>query len=334
MTPNLLDYLCDPVDRSPLSLKDAIYETSGEISSGTLVSGSGRTYPIRDGVPRFATPEVQQSVVSFGDEWNSFNFDEFRINWADLSMKHTFGGLDVFQGKVVVDAGAGSGIQSRWISEAGARHVIALELSHSVDDVMKRNLRGLPNVDVVQCSIDRPPIRNASIAGIVLCHNVIQHTQSVELTANALWNIVAPGGEFVFNCYPKNDKGVLRKLRLRLYSILRGFFAKRSFAFILGYSRLMAAIRFVPLLGWALEKSMFMVRGPVPPGPNYFRRAYRSTALNTFDCYGSHSYQHLKTEEEIRSLVHELQPDTGKVLNIDRYFQRPPPVGIALRLRK
>jgi hypothetical protein len=72
----------------------------------------------------------------------------------------------------------------------------------------------------------------------------------------------------------------------------------------------------------------------VPAGPGYLRRAYRSAALNTFDCYGSHSYQHLKTDDEIRALVSELQPDTSLVRNMDRYFLRPPPVGIALRLRK
>ena len=59
-----------------------------------------------------------------------------------------------------------------------------------------------------------------------------------------------------------------------------------------------------------------------------------AAALNTFDCYGAHRYQHLKTEEEIRDLVRSMQPDVAKVLNMDRYFLRPPPVGIALRLRK
>jgi hypothetical protein len=54
--------------------------------------------------------------------------------------------------------------------------------------------------------------------------------------------------------------------------------------------------------------------------------------LNTYDCYGSHSFQHLKSEAEIRALVSELQPDSSRVLNTDRYFQRPPPIGIALRL--
>ena len=330
----LLDYLCDPVDRTPLELRNPTYAPDGSITSGTLVSPTGRSFPIRDGVPRFAEPAMQQSVVSFGNEWNHFNFDEFRINWMEHTVKHTFGSIAEFKDKLVVDAGAGSGIQSRWISEAGARHVIALELSHAVDDVIKRNLAGLPNVDIVQCSIDAPPLRDASIAGIVICHNVIQHTPSVENTAHALWQLVADGGEFVFNCYPKNDQGLLRKLRFQLYLALRAFFVRRSFGLLLAYARIMAALRMVPLLGWFLEKSMLVIRGDVPAGPDYLRRAYRSAALNTFDCYGSHSYQHLKTDEEIRALVAALQPAPTRVLNADRYFLRPQPVGIALRVQK
>lgn len=334
MTPGLLHYLCDPVDRSPLELRNRQLGADGSIVSGRLVSRSGRSYPVRNGIPRFAGDEAQAHVASFGDEWNYFNFDDFRVNWTEHSVKNTFGSVDEFRGKTVVDAGGGSSIQSRWISEAGAKHVICLELSHSVDGVVTRNLAGVQGVDVVQCSIDQPPLRDASIEGIVLCHNVIQHTRSVEQTARALWRLVAPGGQFVFNCYPKNDQGIWRKLRLAVYTALRWFLVRRSFRFRLNYARIMGALRMVPLLGWLLEKSFVVVRGVVPPGPHYWRRAYKSTVLNTFDCYGAHTYQHMKSDDEIRALVRELQPDPAKVLNADRYFLRPPPIGIALRLKK
>ena len=82
-----------------------------------------------------------------------------------------------------------------------------MDLSHSVDDVVHRNLAGLKNVDVIQCSIDAPLLRDQCIDGMVYCHNVIQHTPSVEKTAHALFALTAPGGEFVFNCYPLNDQG-------------------------------------------------------------------------------------------------------------------------------
>ena len=333
MTPELLEYLCDPVDKSPLSLKDPVISQDGSIETGILVSAAGRSYPIMNGIPRFVEGDKRtESVDSFGDEWNYFNFDEFKLNWLNHTINNTFGGLEAFAGMIVVDCGAGSGIQSRWMAEAGALHVIALELSHSVDGVMRKNLKGMSNVDIVQCSIDSPPIKDQSVNGIVICHNVIQHTPSVEGTARALWRLVATGGEFVFNCYQKNDQGLFRKLRFVLYSVVRSVLSRAPFRVILWYARIMALLRFVPLIGFVLEKLGLMVRGDVPPGPDRWHRAYKSGVLNTYDCFGSHSYQHLKTDDEIKALVAELQPNLEKVLNADRYFMRPPPIGIALRL--
>ena len=196
---------------------------------------------------------------------------------------------------------------------------------------MRRNLVGIPNVDVVQCSIDRPPIKQGSIQ-LVMCHNVIQHTPSVERTARALWQLVAPGGEFVFNCYPMNDQGLLRRARFHLYTLLRALLSKRSYGFLMTYARTMSALRMVPVLGWVLEKGHFMVRGDVPAGPDWWARAYKAGVLNTFDCYGSHAYQHRKSDDEIKSLVRELAP--RRVENFDAYFARPQPIGIALRLFK
>lgn len=334
MNIDLLDYLCDPVDKGPLTLTDAVLSAPGQVQSGTLVSPSGRRFPIQDGIPRFVDLDgaSRASVESFGDEWNHFNFDDFKTNWLTHTVKNTFGTVAAFEGKVVVDCGAGSGMQTKWIAAAGARHVIALELSHSVDDVMQRNLRGMANVDIVQCSIDQPPLKARSIDSIVIYHNVIQHTPSVEGTARALWDLVGQGGEFVFNCYPKNDLGVIRKLRLAWYSLLRAVLSRCSFSVLLVYARIMACLRFIPLLGWFLEKAGFMVRGDVPAGPHWVHRAYKSGVLCTYDCYGSHSFQHLKTDAEIRALVAELQPDAGLVRNADRYFLRPQPIGCALRV--
>jgi SAM-dependent methyltransferase len=333
MNPDLLEYLCDPFDKSSLTLTEARYGEAGHIVQGTLVSSSGRRYAIRDGVPRFESDREQQDAVeSFGDEWNRFNFSDFRLNWLNHTVKNSFGSADAFRGKVIVDAGAGSGMQTRWIKEAGAKKVIALELSHAVDGIIKENLRGLDGVDVVQCSIDRPPIRDGAVNGIVICHNVIQHTPSVEGTARALWRLVGPGGEFAFNCYPKNDLGVIRKTRLGVYYVLRAILSRCPFWVRLKYAQIMSLLRFVPLLGFLCEKSHLMVRGDVPKGSRFLARCYKAGVLNTFDCYGAHAYQHLKTDDEIRNLVIELQPDSKKVLNFETYFLRPQPIGIALRL--
>jgi hypothetical protein len=99
----------------------------------------------------------------------------------------------------------------------------------------------------------------------------------------------------------------------------------------------MAFLRLIPVLGVVLEKSYFCVMGNVPKLPNEsvwanMERRFRNTALNTFDCYGSHSFQHQKSDDEIRALVKAMQPDASKVLNLNKYFQRPAPIGCALRV--
>lgn len=338
MTPFLLQFLCEPETKAPLVLVDATHDSEGNIVSGTLVTTAGKRYPIINGIPRFVDFVPTKTVESFGDEWNHFNFTDFKVNWLEHTVANTFGNTDVFQGKLIVDAGGGSGAQTKWFAEYGARHVIMLDLSHSVDDVVKRNLAGIKNVDVIQCSIDAPPLRDLSIDGIVYCHNVIQHTPSVEKTAHALYALTAPGGEFVFTCYPLNDQGLVRWVRFHLiYKSLRAVLSRMPFGIIMLYARLMAALRLVPGLGTFLEKSGFCVQGDVPriAGETTWQRLqrrFKTTSLNTFDNFGSHQYQHHKSDDAIRTLVGAMQTDAVKVLNMGKYFLRPKSIGCALRV--
>ena len=341
MTPLLLTYLCDPITKKDLRLTEAIWK-DGRIEAGYLESPDGVKYPISRGIPRFANRSRQESVESFGDEWNHFNFTDFQLNWLTHTVANTFGSKDVFRDKIVVDAGGGSGAQSLWILESGAKHVVMLELSHSVDDVVVRNIdsKRFPNFDVIQCSIDAPPIKDNSIAGMVYCHNVIQHTPSVENTARALFRIVAPGGEFVFNCYGRNDQGFFRWVRFHcIYTPLRYLLSKLSFGSLLNYARIAAVLRLVPIVGYVMEKTHLCVQGDVPILPaetlsQRLKRRYKTTMLNTFDSYGSHSYQHHKSDDEIRNLIASLQSDPQKILNTEKYFSRPAPIGCALRIQK
>lgn len=138
MTPFLLQLLCEPITKAPLHLLDATFDAEGNIFAGDLVTDAGRRYPIINGIPRFVNCELTTSVKSFGDEWNYFNFTDFKVNWLSHTVANTFGSTDAFQGKLIVDAGGGSGAQTKWFAEYGAKHVIMMDLSHSVDDVVDR----------------------------------------------------------------------------------------------------------------------------------------------------------------------------------------------------
>jgi SAM-dependent methyltransferase len=340
MNPDLLDWLADPASGARLTLVDPESDARGGIEAGTLVSPGGGHYPIMTGIPRFVgAPDLLESVAAFGDQWNYFNFVDFHTQWLQFTVRNTFGSTDAFRDKVIVDAGAGSGAQALWMLQSGAKRVILLELSHSVQGVVRENLAasGFRNWDIVQCSIDAPPLVPQSV-DLVMCHNVIQHTPSVERTAHALFRLVKPGGEFVFNCYPRNDQGLLRWLRLHgVYYPLRAVLSRCPFRVNLAYATVMAWLRLVPGLGIVLEKANFCVQGQVLTGdgrPPAWRHRFAATRLNTFDAFGSHRYQHLKTEAELRALVAALQPDASKIGNLDRYFMRPAPIGCALRVRR
>lgn len=341
MTPFLLERLVDPRDGKPLSLRGEVLR-DGRIESGELVAADGTVYPIVRGIPRFVAPEMYETVRSFGDQWNHFNFDAFKQNWLDHMVANTFGDVSAFAGKVIVDAGGGSGAQSLWMLESGAEHVILLDLSHSVDDVVTRNidLARWPNFDAVQCSIDAPPLRDGAIRDLVICHNVIQHTRDVAETASALYRLVAPGGAFVFNCYKAQERGLVGRLRTHLvYRPLRALLSRMPFRVILGYARVVSALRLVPGLGYLLNKFRFCLSGRMPriEGESWIarkKRLYRQTLVNTFDMYGSHRYQHHVADRDIVALVDRLQPDRSAIGNFERYFQRPQPTGCALIVRR
>jgi ubiquinone/menaquinone biosynthesis C-methylase UbiE len=340
MHPELVGSICDPATHAPLDLVDAELDARGRIDKGRLVGADGVTYSIRNGIPRFVSSDVSLGTVeSFGNQWNFFNFIAFHTHWLQHTVRNTFGSPDAFRGKVIVDAGAGSGAQAVWMLQSGARHVILLELSHAVDGIIRQNLEasGFDNWDIVQCSIDAPPIRPRS-ADLVMCHNVIQHTPSVEVTAHALFDLVRPGGELVFNCYPLNDQGMWRWLRHHLvYRPLRAVLSRAPFRVNLAYATTMAALRQIPAIGPFLEKSGFCSQGEVLGTDGSvagIRMRFHATRLNTFDRFGSHRYQHLKRDSEIIALVRSLQPDSSKVHNIEAYFARPSPIGCALRVSR
>ncbi|MBO8219563.1 class I SAM-dependent methyltransferase [Prochlorococcus marinus] len=341
MTPYLLEFLIDPATGEKLTLENPIYDSFGNIESGILNSISGNNYQIIRGVPRFLENLSVKTAAAFGDEWNFFNFEQFKENWLKHVVKNTFGSVNIFKDNIIIDAGCGSGAQAKWFLEYGASHVFLMDLSHSVDDVVKRNLSGVDptRFDIIQCSIDAPPFMPMSFKGLVYCHNVIQHTPSVEKTANSLYNLLAPGGEFVFNCYSTNDHNLVTWIRFNfIYKPLRFTLRRLPFKLRLLYSRIVASLKILPLIGFLLEKSGFVIQGDVPiikgESPiKRFKRAFRLSVLNTFDAFGGHTYQWHKSDEEIKSIIYSFEPKPTKILNTAKYFQKPRrPIGCALRI--
>jgi uncharacterized protein YbaR (Trm112 family) len=333
MKPWALEYLGCPVTNRPLTLVDAATGPDGDIASGTLVSSEGRRYPIVNGVPRFTGGsgiEIQsaESVASFGYEWNTHNFDLFHSNWLEHVVGRNFGSAEFFKGKVVLDCGAGSGMHSRWMIEAGAERVISLELSDTVDGIMRDNLR--PHRDrsaIVQGDIARPPVRKG-VFDIVYCINVIQHTENPALTTRALYGLLDAGQELYVNYYRMPEEW-WKQLRLQTAEGFRRLVTARLPKPVLLWAIRIAALgTLVPLLDRLVLQ--VMICGEVPEGPGRRMRRYRQTVLNTYDWFGSHDFQYHYRCFELLALFEEAGIGFERIPNLEKVIRLALP-GMAFR---
>lgn len=312
-----MEYLACPITGQTLKMKGAVYQGE-EIMEGKLVSPEGREFPIRSGIPRFAALEGSQSsgsVESFGFEWNTLNFDSFYINWHEHIVKGNFGSLDFFKDKVVLDCGGGSGMHSRWLLEAGARQVITLELSQTVDGIMRKNLQGFGDRSlVVQCDIAKPPIQKGSV-DVVYCMNVIQHTVDPVETTRRLYQLLGGKTELFINYYMQGDDTCRSwKFKNLLRDKVLSLLPQRI---LLSLCRIWGLMSLVPGLDYLLMRFLLIRGSEVPPGPNFLQRKYKQTVLNTYDWYGSHDFQHYYTYKELKKLFSEAGIPSEKVLNYE-----------------
>lgn len=327
-----LEYLACPVSNSALLL--VATKTDGdEIIEGYLTSQEGRRYEIIDGVPRFSaiadiSVQTASSVESFGYEWNTLNFDLFHTNWIEHIVKRNFGTTDFFKGKIILDCGAGSGMHSRWMIEAGAKRVISLELSNTVDGIMRSNLAPYSEQNlIVQCDIANPPIRKGGV-DMVYCINVVQHTKDPVITTHNLYKLLQEGEELYINYYRMPDDW-WEQLRIIMGEFLRRkFTAKLPKELLLNLIRILALGTYLPLLDKITLQ--FLICGEVPNGANYRARRYRQTVLNTYDWFGSHDFQYHYRCSELLDIFCKAKIELDCIPNLERTISLALP-GLAFR---
>jgi SAM-dependent methyltransferase len=95
-------------------------------------------------------------------------------------------------GLIVLDAGCGSGKFAFAAAEAGAKIVIAVDISDAVD-VAFANLRGVPAAHVVQASIYQLPLRPTSI-DFAYSIGVLHHLAGPQKGFRQILPLIRPGG--------------------------------------------------------------------------------------------------------------------------------------------
>jgi SAM-dependent methyltransferase len=180
-----------------------------------LESRTGRCYPIRNGVPRFAdTPGEQdegqaQTADSFGFKWTrdahwGFAPEHQPIVWGFWREVFGWSGPNdlraIMSGKTVLDAGCGSGASLNQFVDWPAE-VAAVDISSAVD-VCQRRFSERPHVAFAQADLMTLPFADESF-DIVWSNGVLHHTPSVFRSLEALVRHLKRGGLMIFYIYGK-----------------------------------------------------------------------------------------------------------------------------------
>ena len=321
--PPLFDQIAfrDPVSGARLEALVSARTPAGVPVCGALrVAGTKTGYPIVDCVARL-TPELarkhaswlapfdlapagtanaavdafqsESTVDSFGWQWT---WNSAMRSEADLRMRvvERFGLAPAdFRGLRVLDAGAGAGDQSRYLSDQGAS-VISADLSSAID-VVAGKLRMRPNWAGVQADITALPFDDGQFDA-VYCEGVIQHTRDSRETIRELVRMARPGGRVLATHYVRiPPASALHRLRRRMTSAYYEFLRKRlggldRYALLLATGNL-AALAHLPLLGRLVTRSGTAIRYDLMPD-------FKTTWTNTFDYWGQHSFQRFAAPEE------------------------------------
>jgi SAM-dependent methyltransferase len=168
-----------------------------------LVTPDGRQrYPIVRDIPRFVSSD--NYVGSFSFEWNTHWGTQLDSHRGDTLTEDTLRlktGLtpENVRGKLVLDAGLGSGRFSEVLAKWGAR-VVGIDLSYAVEAAQK-NVGSHPNVMVCQADIGKLPFAPGTFDYIISI-GVLHHTPDTKLYFHRLARLLKPGGEIAIWVYP------------------------------------------------------------------------------------------------------------------------------------
>ena len=224
----LLSYLSCPDCHCPFDLT-VLSKSGDQIVEGLLhCAEAGHVYPVVRSIPRIFSsafeeePEfsahyrdllapyhttipmptegkIEQTKSGFGRQWNTYQVQRAE---EDLAYFRSKTGLDLsdVNGKLILDAGCGSGRYSRIAGEAGAI-VIGVDLSSAVETA-GLNTSQLPNVHIIQTDIFRLPLK-PQLFQFIYSLGVLHHTPDTKKALSSLTPLLADSGEIAVWLYPR-----------------------------------------------------------------------------------------------------------------------------------
>lgn len=231
-----LPSLASPRSGKPLRLQ--IFAQNGDwIEEGVLRDEDGNWFPILDGLPVFPSEALAVDLadfaarhglahagtqaadhkgqaltnVTFSDKWRRFrnyglepSHEGFLQGWYvkkfGLRSTDELPGFFSSFGKIL-EAGPGSGFNSRFMAEHCRGEVFALDISEAARITMT-NTRALPNCHAVQADLFSAPFPDETF-DFVIADGVLHHTPDTRAAMEALYRKVQPGGRYFFYVYRK-----------------------------------------------------------------------------------------------------------------------------------
>jgi len=118
--------------------------------------------------------------------------------------------------KIIVDMGCGPGLKGLTLSLAGA-NVIAVDNSYQRLDELKKNLAQIENLHgKLKLSFYKHDLREgipfltSDFADFILCYEVIEHLDNIEVFVREMVRILKPGGQILITTPNKNVLSVER----------------------------------------------------------------------------------------------------------------------------
>lgn len=272
------------------------------------------SYPIVDGIPRFVPRD--NYAANFGLQWNRFHRTQLdSVTGLPISRTRFFAETgwapDELRGRRVLDAGCGAGRFAEVAASCGA-HLVAVDYSSAVE-ACQRNLRGHPNVAVLQADIYHLPFASAQF-DFVYSLGVLQHTPDPKAALLALAAQLRPGGKLAIDFYPLNaahwlhPRTWLRPLTTRVSPPRLFILVERAVPTLLRVSR--AAGR-VPIVGKLLKRFV-----PVANYEGVFalteEQLHEWAVLDTFDWLAAR-YEYPQRASTLRRWLSDAELDAIEV---------------------
>ena len=174
-----------------------------EVESGTISCVCGKTYPIVRGIPRFLpdtlAADLKKAQETFSHEWKMFRFGE--RNWGQdiehrkaLFLDAMGASPDELRGKLMLDAGCGSGLLSMEMAKSFGMEVVALDLAFGIENAYKKNTN--PYVHYLQGSVLNLPFKR-HIFDRMYCAGVLVACPDTHAGFNAIVPVLSKGGRCV-----------------------------------------------------------------------------------------------------------------------------------------